>query len=399
MTLKIAEVLISRALPGALNLLVLLLLAQRLSPAAFGEYSTVVAATGFVSSVVFGVLAFTIVAQHAKLDAVGKREEYESSIFTTTLVAALILSVLLGLICAIGLLPASYIAPSAALGVYTVALELPRARLMYWIYGVASLLQSLVLLGMCYILVVEQQDQNVALIAFSLSYLIGALVSLSLTGWPRFVRPSWALLEQTVRGGAAYTVSLVFENALYLGMRLIITAIGTPHQLGVFSFCVDFAQRVVGVFANLISFALVPVAFKRQAISHTSFSSTLMRGGGTAVVLCSIALAVVHLLRIAEIVPVLNGQLFDPAVFTVASLSIMLNRIKKITIDPLAMREQLTSTIAAGFAIGAPIAIALPFFSRPDAPLGYAISYLVGYILASLTTTVVLVWRIRRRCL
>ncbi|WP_127091177.1 hypothetical protein [Aquabacter cavernae] len=387
---KLIEGLGIRALPGVLNLLALVALSDRLTPSAFGLYSTAVAVAGFITSMVFGPLTASIVAHHAKHDVEGRAGLYESTVFTTALAIALILAAITGIISSMGLLSWTYIAPAIALGIYTLVLEFSRARLNFWSYGIASVFQSIAFLAAIVILVQDRDTSTQALLAFTLSYVLAIVVSLGLSGWPRLIAPDIGLLIPTIRSGGGYTLSIALENGLYLGMRFVVMLFGSSQALGVFSFSVDLAQRVVGIFTNITSFIVVPLAFRGQASGASRFNSTLYKGGAIALLVSIAALVCTHALRELGIVPVLNGPLFDPAAFTIISFAVIVNRLKKLTIDPFALRANRAAILVFGFAVATPIALGLAIGFQKVSPLAAPAAYLCGYIIAAISTFIAL---------
>ena len=384
---KIVEGFVIRALPGLINLWVLLLVAERLQPEAFGLYSTGVAVAGFISSVLFGPLTFSIVAHHAKHDVAGNIERYEANVFT----AAFILcwgSIALAIIAdMLGLLKWEYIFPGIALGFYSVVLEFPRARLKIWLYGTASLVQSILFLALTFLFIQESDDTDLALSVFSLSYALAAIVSLGLSGWPKLIGLDFRLLWPSLRAGAGYTLSIAFENGLYLGMRFVVMIFAAPQQLGIFSFSVDLAQRVIGIFANITSFVVVPIAFKNSCASDDEFKSVLYEGGKIAFFMCLLALAGILVVHEIGLVPALSGPLFDSFIFSIIGTAIIVSRIKKIVVDPYVLHKDKSVLLPFGFAIAAPISLSLAVIFQGIGSFAAPFAYLIGYVLATIITT------------
>jgi hypothetical protein len=274
------------------------------------------------------------------------------------------------------------------LGIYTLALEFPRARLKYRFYGIVSLFQSFAFFG-CTALLARTPDKPEAVInAFIISYSVAATIAFSINGWPRLTRLNLKYLTPTFFSGCSYTLSTALENILYLGMRFIVMLTGSTSQLGVFSFSVDLAQRVIGVFANIISFTAVPLAFNKNRTNERLFNNMLLKAGLVALLVCSSSLAAVLAAQSSGFVPALSGPLFDSATFIIISVAIIINRIKKIIIDPQALRENRASLLPLGFAIASPIALFLAIAFQKYGPLVPPSAYLLGYIGATAITII-----------
>jgi O-antigen/teichoic acid export membrane protein len=351
LALHYLEVLGLRAFPGLINLAALMLLGEWLTPADYGIYSTAIATCGFLVSMLFGPLTFAIVPQHAKLEAQGRLTEYENSIVSLTFLISLVLAAIGILLSALGLVPWHYTAPAIALGMYTTLQEIPHARLQYWTYGGISLLQSLCLLGLTTLLVRPSRDLAFALHSFSLSYAVASVAALIMIGQRKLALPDFALLRRTLHIGLGYTFSTALENILYLGVRYTLLVLGTPQVLGIFSFCIDMAQRVIGVIVNIAGFAIIPVAFKNHAKGKAGeFGKTLITGAAMALVICLFAVIAIYLLRSLRWVPGLSSNLFDPTAFAIVSGAVVINRLKKILVDPFALKAVNPQAIIAGYA-------------------------------------------------
>lgn len=372
-----------RLLPGVINVGVLLLIGEWLGAAQFGEYSTVVATTGFLASLLFGPLTFSIVPYHARFESEGRREVFESSVILTALAIG-VLFIAVGAIAVIaGLMPIAYVAPGAAFGLYTIALEILRARVKLWSYGLASLVQSAVLLAGAMLYVSHARDASAALNTFTFSYTFAFIVAIILNGGIKLMRPNLSLLRNSVSQGGQYTVAVFLENALTLGLRYMVLYLGSPQLLGAFSFGLDLAQRIVGVFANITSFAVVPAAFKLHGSDKQKFEEILRHGGLFSAGVCLLALVSTILLSNFDWIPGLGSALFKPATFAIISVGVIINRVKKITIDQIAMRDGNAIAISRGLIIAVPSSLLLAWVCHKFTPAFAEIAYLIAYIVAS----------------
>ncbi|MER9390282.1 hypothetical protein [Mesorhizobium sp. M0435] len=386
--LRLVEAIVIRSGPGLLNLITLLLIGKWMPATDYGAYSTVVATSGLVSSVAFGPFAFAIVSQHAKITAEGKIKEYESSLVSLSALVSLVLAVLVSVPAYFGLVPWTFIAPFVAFGFYTTVQEILHARLSLWLYGTASLAQSIAYILLAWVIVRPNPTPSMALIAFSASYAVAAGISLLLSRPAISLLPRFSVVRETLRVGGTYTLSTIAEQCLYLGMRYLLLWFGTAQHLGIFSFSVDLAQRVVGFIINASSFITVPNAFKHASTGDTSeFRRTLM-GGAALAALCSfVALAGIMAFYETGYFTALFSDLFSPLSFVIVSIAIMLNRTKKMAVDPIAINNRRPLSIALGYVLGIPIMIvSCAGLTGFGISLGFELSYFFAYCASTLMT-------------
>jgi hypothetical protein len=388
--LRIVETLLLRGAPGLVNLTALLLIGSWMSPAEYGIYSTIIAFTGFLANVTFGPLMFGVVSQHAKLEADGMATEYESAFMVAVFRMALALSTVGSVGVMLGWFHWTFVAASVAIGSYSAIQEVLHARLRLWAYGTAALLQSVIFVVLALTLVRPTATVEKGVLAFASSYAVAFLLSLFLSAPPMSFRSSNRLLVQTIRVGTQYTIGTAMELALYLGLRYLVFLQGTPQQLGTFSFCTDIAQRVIGFLLSAVGFRVIPAAFKAST-DHASrgFVKMLRRGAWIGLGLSMSAFLSVLVVRRLELVPALSTELFAPMSFALISLGVVINRLKKIVLDPIAIKSHQSSRIGWGYGIGTPIALAgvallFPYLESYGAEIGY----LVGCILAMMITFV-----------
>ena len=356
---KFAQGLFVRLLPGLINVGVLLLIGEWLSAAQFGEYSTVIATAGFLASLLFGPLTFSIVPYHARFESDGRRDEYESSVIVTALAIG-VLFILAGAFAVVaGLMPMAYVAPGAAFGLYTIALEILRARVRLWSYGLASLVQSAILLASVTFYMSQSRNASAALHSFTVSYGCAFVVALGLVGGVKLRRPDFSVFYNSVSEGGKYTVSVIIENGLLLGLRYMVSYLGSPQMLGAFSFGFDLAQRIVGITINITSFAVVPAAFKVHVSGGQKFEKSLMQSALFAVAISLLVLVSTILVSNFDWIPGLGSALFNPATFAIISLGVIVNRFKKLTIDQVAMRNGNAISIPRGLMFAVPFALLL----------------------------------------
>jgi len=390
--LKIAELLGMRAGPGLINAAALILLGHWMSVSTYGEYSTVVATTGLVANLLFGPLVSSIVVQHAGHRANGRQADYETAILATVICLSLALTALGGSLVTIGLIDSSWLAPAIAFGAATTLQEILRARLMFWSFGTCCLVQALLFLGLVVAVAKPGGSVHAVLFGYAASYGAAALLAVWLSGVRLTVRPRLNLLRSVWTVGVPVTLGNIAESGLYLGARYLLSAIGTPQQLGVFSFCLDLAQRLVGFPVNVASFVFVPLAFSHAADGDGSqFRRVLLNGAYAALGFALAAIATVILLQAAIPHRAVIAGPFDPFPFALLSLAVILNRVKKLVPDPFAIRAGLTLIIALGYCVGtitAAIFVAVTLQEASAKAVSWA--YLFGHSVTVMVTLLAL---------
>lgn len=392
--LRLVEVLGLRAGPGLLNLSTLLFLATWLGISDYGIYSTIVVTAGFVASLTFGPLTFAVVSQHAQLEAKGLADIYESSLVSAFLLIAAVVGSIGALAATLELIAWAWIAPAVTFGIYQALQAILQARLRFWSYGAAGLTQATVFLVLAWCFVRPEPAVGIALTALAISYAVAAVVSVLLSGLPQLRWPKINVLAGTLRVGGPYTLSKIAENGLSLGFRYLILLVGTTEQLGIFSFCVDLAQRLIGFLINAARFVAIPAAFKADAEGNKDgFHRTLLTGAILSMGLATASLVAVFVIRKTGWVTTLNGELLDPIVFVIVSAAVVLNQLKKTVVDPIAMRIGKTIAIAIGYGVSAPLTLAFGMIALTvHVPWGAELTYLGGYSFAALVTVVALRW-------
>jgi hypothetical protein len=223
------------------------------------------------------------------------------------------------------------------------------------------------------------------LLGYAASNGLAAIMAAWLAGTRLTARPELVLLRSAWTIGAPVTLGSVAESGLYLGARYLLGAFGTPQQLGVFSFCLDLAQRLVGFPVNAASYVFVPQAFRHAGDGDGArFRRVLFHGAGAALVLALSSVAALMLLRaIAPQTSLIAGP-FDPWTFAVVSVAVILNRVKKLVLDPFAVRAGLTLVIALGYCVGAVAAgIFAAAVNAASGAQAMSFAYLVGHAVAA----------------
>ena len=391
---RLGQVLALRLLSGGLNLLALLLLGQRLELSTFGFYSTFVATVAVFVTITFGPLLFSIVSQHAPMRERGEVAAYETSVVLAAFALALVILGAGGVSVALGFLHWPEILLVVSFGLFKIFQELQRTKQLLRLYTVCAVTQSALFFTLCYASVDEATDFRGVIVMLALSNFAGLLIAV-LFAKILYTKPQLSHLRGVFITGLPYTVSTVAENTLFLGLRFLLLMFGQDAHLGVFSFCVDLAQRTVGFVINAASFVFVPAAFSAATTGeNTKFSNTLAQAGLLAGSVSLVVLGVVLAASLTELFLRLAVEGFSTVIFALVSLAVIVNRLKKLLIDPLAMRYHSVHSMTLGYIVGAVTAITVAFYAL-GTQLPYAVesANLLGYV----TMAVVSYFHLKKR--
>jgi hypothetical protein len=384
--------LVLRSVPGALNLVALVIVGQRLQGAEFGLYSTAVASLTLVASLAYGPVIHSLVSQYARAEQRGLTADYLAT--TASVLTGITLAVLaLGwVVVAAGFLHWLQLLVIPCFGLFRVMQELLRARLCINEFFVCALCQAatFVILNLA---AVEAGDDCLGVLSnFLLSNVAGLLLSV-LIARPRFsgVRNA-GLMRDSMRIGFPYTLSTLAESGIFLGLRYLTMLFGPPGYIGEFSFCVDLAQRTVGFFVNIAGFMAIPRAFRRETSEGLpGFRRELRTSGLLSVTVALAVLAAVLLAYWLGLMDYLGLSIFDPAAFAIVSLAVIVNRSRKLLFDPEALRQASVSPVLTGYVAGSLVACTLGCAGLAGAvPRGVELAYLSGYTCAALLCAMLL---------
>jgi hypothetical protein len=354
-----ANILISRLIPGLLNMAALLILAAWLSRSDYGIVSTFIVTSAVAGDMIFGPVSRSVLIHHSEHFARGAAQHYENLLLSNTV----LLSMAVGLVGTVfvwaGIFDWQILAVTVAYGAYTAVQEISHARLQFYRFAVGSSAQSLIFLQLGLVMVRNHPTVSSALEAFALSYAIGALCSALLVR-PRLSCPSVPLLINAFRIGAVPTFSSGATNLLNLACRYLMLFFGRGDALGIFSFSFDMASRGVGIFLNFATFALVPHALRKDEDGNPrEMWKALVRGWVAAVAVCLLAAAAIIALATTHWIGALNRPVYDPVSFGLTCVAVIISRSSKMVLSPVAMRLRRTSVLLTPFLYIAPIAIAL----------------------------------------
>lgn len=356
---KAANIFVSRLIPGAISVFALLMLATWLSRESYGIASTYIATASAAADLLFGPIIHSTLVHYSEHRARGDHRKFEALHLTHTLVLAAAVAVPGLALVWVGLLDWRIVAAVVAFGAHTSIQEIAHARLQFYRFAIGSGTQSLVFLGLAYILVRPDPTVWNAIEAFAISYAAGALVSAALIG-PRLTRPHLASLKEAFSLGIVPTVSNLCVSGFNLGCRYLLLLFGRSDLLGIFAFSIDIAQRGVGIFLNLATFALVPHALKKsEKADAEQLWSSLRRGWAAAVIVAVSGAAAIMLLAASQMVPPLNRPVYDAVSFGLVCLAVILYRSSKMVLSPVAMRLRRTSVLLKPILFIAPVGLGL----------------------------------------
>ncbi len=388
-----AHVLVSRLVPGALNVVALLALAAYLSRQSYGLASTFIATSTAGADVLFGPIYHSVLVHYSEHRARGEDKRFESVHLSNTLLLTATVSAAGAILAAIGLVDWRIVAAMAAVGSYTSIQEISHARLQFYRFAIGSSSQSTAFLLLAYLMVRTGPTVEAAVEAFAMSYAIGAIVSAVLVR-PRLAPPSLPMLKSAFSLGTMPTLSNLVLTAFGLGCRYVMLFFGRGDALGIFSFSLDIAQRGVGIFINLATFAIVPHALKSSEGGNArELWRRLAKGWSVAVGVSLAGAAAIILLGLTHLFPPLNRPVYDPVSFGLICIAVIVSRSSKMLLSPVAMRIRRTRLLLTPMLVVAPSVLAMIFLG-----LIFHVPYTVevGFMLAFLLSSWLGYWRIMR---
>lgn len=383
--LKFIETLGIRIVPGVINTITLIYIAKLLGAEDYGLFSTTIATVSFSSIVIFGSVIYSIMPASAKMNASGLEREYTTSVICLLLVVSIAVVVLGTAVSRFGV--GSFVETTlvVSFGLHTALQEILRSQLRLWAYGWSAIGQAVAYQAGAMALIAGSSDVSAALAAFSLSYLVGALISFSFLGPTTLRRPRLSYVSGSLMTGYRLVSCNVAENGIFLGVRYALLMLGSQQHLGVFSFCLDLAQRSVGFFMNAASFIFVPRAFVSAAKGDVrEFRRGLYEGAAIALLFALGTAVAIISFYFSGYADRWLGKLFDPVVFLIICVAVLLNRTKKVVIDPFAMRSNTVMRLTYSYVAGGLVCCCLAAAGlRGGLPLSPELAFLLGNLVAA----------------
>lgn len=385
---KLFEVALVRVAPGLLNVISIVLLGRYLDHMAYGRFSTGLATTALAVVLITGPVRFSIVPRLAGFAARGTAQVFERGTLTMLLAAVAVILVPGVLISTLGGAEAAWTALAVSTALFGGWQPVLQARLQFWRFGLASWVNALVILAATWVFVARAPTTEAAVWAYSTGNLLGFLCGWVLCGAPLPGPVDRALLRSMLGVGTTFTLSNLAESGLYLGTRYVVLWFGSPEFLGIFSYAVDIAQRSVGVVINVASFAIVPRAYSFSAGGDSrKFLKYLRRGGGGALVVSLLVLAGMYGLQSFGWLAGLSGMGLSFDLFCVVSVAIVINRLKKMVLDPIAVDANAHLGVLLAYIMVAPFSILISIWCAQNFMESYiAYIYLMSYVFVALLT-------------
>lgn len=352
------EVLFARILPGALNLLTIIVIGRYLAVAEYGQFSLVLATTALIVSLFLGPIEHAILPLHARHSLNNGKDAFEGQILgAAASVIGVLGAVALGFVW-LGFAHPGWLLLFAASALSRVLQPILRARLQFWCYGTAATAQALAALVMVSLFLRDTPDSSTAVFLYAVGVAIGAFAGWSLVGFPLPNLPERGFMREVLPVGSGLTVSTIAEAVLFVGTRYAIAAFGSPQFLGVFSFALDLAQRSVGVVINIASFAIIPRAYVTSAQGDDRvFRKMLIRGALAAGGLSAIIFAAIMVLEYFGIVAKYLAENFHHAAFVAVSVAVVINRLKKLAVDPVLVSRGIIKAIPRAYILVGPLSL------------------------------------------
>jgi hypothetical protein len=137
----------------------------------------------------------------------------------------------------------------------------------------------------------------------------------------------------------------------------------------------------------------VPQAFHHAAHGDNGrFRRVLFNGACAALGLALASLAAVMLFHALAPHGALIAGPFEPLTFAVLAVAVILNRVKKLVLDPFALRAGLTLTIAFGYCIGTIAAAIFAAVFREAGAAAICWAYLLGHAVTVMVTLIAVRW-------
>lgn len=349
---RMIEVVVLRAAPAALNLVATVLLGQRLGVHEFGLYSTTLATLLVVANLSFGSVTFAILPYYGQHVRRGDAQAFAGAAVLAGALLAVATAALVAVSLPFGGSPV-WATVIIGFGLFGIGQEIVHAQMRLVRYGLVAAAQATIFLGLVAYFVRDANAVDVALLCFAASYAVGFAASFVLGG-PISLRPgNLGLLRGTLPSGGAAALGTLAEGGMLLGVRYTLLLGDHTYELGVFAYCSDLGQRVIGSVLGAATFAYVPLAYHQD--DEEMFLRTLRRAAVVGSVVALAAAIVVFLLRIGPLA-VIQGP-FEPVVFALCCLATSVNRLKKLVVNPVLMRQKRSYLLALPYIVAIPVAI------------------------------------------
>jgi len=332
---RIAEIFISRITPGVLNVYSIFLIAEILGASEYGIFSTALATCGLLSNLLFGPFKNAIIPEYAR-KSTSSASAYEGQLlFVLIMVGVALIFLGFGIYYTAGVFVFYCCMLVLIIGLYDTWQSILRARINFLLYGVVSNTQAIFLVLMLFIY--THPNIDVVLQFYIFSYGVGFLLCFVLVRCFRPIMPEWKSIYDTLRLGGWLTLGTIGESAIYLGFRYALMYFGANSFLGLYSFAIDLAQRTIGIVISMTSFSVLPRAYKGLVDkSFSDFKNILYSGARVSLLLSVILVCVMpYAIGFVEYYGLGKTDMFVTSYFVSASVAVIVNRLRKLIVDPV----------------------------------------------------------------
>ena len=390
---KIIEVIVGRVAPGFVNLVSILLVGRYLSAAEYGAFSITLATTALVAICITGPTRFAIVPRRAVYEAQGKGRDFERGILSLLILSISCLAIVGAILWGLGAVKFIWVALAVGSALFDGWLPVLQARMQFWRYGAAAWTRAGAIVIFLYITLAQEPTASSALWAYLLGNLAGVTAGWILSGCPLPGKFRGEMLRSTIGLGSSLTVANISESLLSLGMRYLVLWFGTPEFLGLFTYALDVAQRSVGVVVNVVAFAVVPKAYQTSAnIGRQAMQAYLIKVGTLAITMAILLVLLVLLFNAVGWLQHWLGMALPGLIFGGVATGVIMNRLKKLVLDPIAINFNSHGSIPMGYTIVAPIAaVCVAWLLQANHDVFVSVIFAASYLgVAAITGT--LVW-------
>ncbi len=348
--IKVAEVVWARILPGAINTLSVYLLGQWLNEGKYAEYSTMLAGSTMVGTIVSGPMKLVILPLHAKMSNKHGVAKTESSVLGATILLSLVCAGFGAIGVLGGVVPVAAVAILISSMALTIWQQVLLARLLYWQYGIAELLNAVFQLLLIFVIIRKSPSVDASAFIYSTSNAIGLFCGWLLVGSPMPKWPAPELYLEAYRLGKSLTIANIAESALGQGIRSTIALIATKDFQDRYCFAVDFAQRTIGTAISITSFGIMPRAYLQKSRNQErELKRTLLLGTGMSVLVAMGVMLLIVELNTNSSLGEYRMELFSKELFVMVSVAAIMNRSKKLYFDTRLVLNDSQSGIAEAY--------------------------------------------------
>jgi O-antigen/teichoic acid export membrane protein len=393
---------LSRGLPGLVNFAAIALYTRLLSPSEYGKYALVLSAVGFASTGLFHWLRLGL------LRFAPKYTEQEN-LFLSSISAAFLS--LVGLSILLFTAPYFYFANTdewkalwliglallLVQNLFDMATEYLRSKLSSLLYGIITLVKTILSLGFSFLLIKWGLEASSILWGLIIGMIVPLVYLL-----PRYIKKirfqhiDWNLVKEVFRYGMPLVATLSMNYIIFSSDRFIIGYLLGTKSTGLYSVGYDLAKQILVLLMMIVNLAAYPLVIK--ALETEGVKAAQKQLDQNTILLFFIGLpATLGLILLSpDITSVFLGESFREAggiIFSLICIAVFIQSIKTYYFD-LAFElgkktlYQIWPVLIAGI-----INIVLNFiFIPPFGIKGSAYASIIAYIVA-----IIMSWTIGKK--